>query len=218
MNTTFIRDWLRALKRHPVRVIGIALVLLLLWLLRVFAEGETYEAERKWLAARSDTAMWILHLIAAHWWWIGWFLIPLTITVVLVWAAIDAARENRKKLVPIEYLTEQALREAVIKWLSHRFSDFKIEKAFLFGSIMHDDYATSDVDVVVVYRSMSDKQLTKIGRTLKTKVANDFKVTFGHPLHLTLIAAQEAQILEGFLHKAGEHRAVNINGASNASH
>jgi predicted nucleotidyltransferase len=211
-------NWLRELRRHPARVVWSGLVFFILWLARVFEEGEVFEGARNWLAARFDTATRFLHFIAAHWWWIPWAFVPVTVMAVLLWAAVDADKENRRKLVPIETTTERALRAAVTKWLSHRFADFGIEKAFLFGSVMHDHYATSDVDVVVVYREMTERQLAKTGRDLKTKVASEFERTFGHALHLTLIAAQEAVLLEKFLRDAGRHQPVKMNGASNASY
>jgi predicted nucleotidyltransferase len=213
-----MNNWLRELRRHRARVVGSAFIFFILWLARIFEEGEIFEGGRNWLATHSDVAMRLLHFIAAHWWWVPWAFVPVTVMAILVWAAVDADRENRGKLVPLETLTEQALREAVTKWLSDRFADFGIEKAFLFGSVMHDHYATSDVDVVVVYREMTERQLAKTGRNLKTKVASEFERTFRHPLHFTLIAAQEAVLLQKFLRDAGRHQPVKINRASSASY
>jgi len=212
MNTAFIRDWWHALRRYPVRALGLALVPLFLWLLQIFAEGEAYDAERNWLAARSDTAMWILHLIAAHWWWVGWFLIPLTIIGILVWAALDARNARRANFKPIGTLADDQLLDLVVRWLTRRLSDRKLYVASgtLFGSITHNHFPTSDVDVIIFFEKLTKRKQASISRKLRLEVAKEFMQTFGHPLHLQFYSSHEEKPMNRFIDKQSNPIALTL--------
>jgi predicted nucleotidyltransferase len=67
-----------------------------------------------------------------------------------LWLRLRAPREHSR---PIEKLADDELKKQTSKWLSHKFSERRlhVRTAELFGSIVHDHYETSDVDVIVCF-------------------------------------------------------------------
>ena len=103
------------------------------------------------------------------------------------------------------------LRAKIVKWLAS-FAEERtlyINKAFLFGSIVHDHYPTSDVDLIIEFKLslMTDWRLGTI-LEIKGKIANDFERTFGHKLHITFFCSNEGAQRDRFLKKAGKFELV----------
>lgn len=200
--------------RRPRRILG-ALGLLLFslawWSIKEFVEDTAFEKWRAWLEGHFDLAMRAFHFIAAHWWWIPWGLVPISIAVMLGWAIADARKTVRDRMIPVQHLEDRDLHDQAKSWLKHRLSEktLKVKQAFLFGSVIHDHYPTSDVDLGVIVEPTTDRQLARIGRELKKKLAQDFKYTFGHSLHISFFVADEQSRLMDFLAKAGEHEPID---------
>jgi hypothetical protein len=120
----------------------------------------------------------------------GWvFFVILFGGLAFIWW--DARRVQNKQAA--EALTtgwawsnEREKRDQVTRWLQSVFSDkgLRIRRAFLFGSILHDHYTTSDVDLVVLFDNLSDRRITKLVRRIKGKIRLDFQNTFSHLLHV----------------------------------
>jgi hypothetical protein len=209
----YLRDFIVALKRpRNFLLAGLAIIVWLIgWYVGQLVQNTAYDATTKWLTKRSDLAMRVLHFIAAHWWWIPWGLVPLTIIAILAWTAADARKAARNRMIPVEHLEDRDLHDQAKAWLKYRLSDkaLGIKEAFLFGSVIHDHYPTSDVDLGVVLQRVPDKRLARIGRDLKGKLATDFKHTFGHSLHISFFVVDEGTRLADFLAKAGEHEPLD---------
>jgi predicted nucleotidyltransferase len=105
---------------------------------------------------------------------------------------------------------EKERREIVTRWLIATLSDstLRIDLAFLFGSVVHDHYPTSDVDLLVEFEPTTDRKIGSIVRRVKESVAHDFQRTFGHKLHVTFFASDEADSREAFLNRAGNHSLI----------
>lgn len=134
------------------------------------------------------------------------FALYLALTVVRVLRA--ALHETQRQPVPTSgQVHERELFDAVHRWLERELSDTKlhIQQAFLFGSILHDHYATSGVDLIVVLHPKSNNR--RAGDRLRNRIAPHFKKHFGHRLHLEFKSETE---LSGFLSRAGEHEQLII--------
>ena len=109
-------------------------------------------------------------------------------------------------------LNDTDLHEHARKWLEHQLSNKKLRaaEAFLFGSVVHTHYATSDVDVVVYLGTSKDREIAKAGRLIKDNVARDFQRTFGHRLHVQLFSPQEKESKERFLSDAGKVEEIKL--------
>src|SRR6266481_1881310 len=140
--------------RRIITLVGAALLTVTVEAVKYFTEEAAFENARLWLVARSRAAMIVLQFIAAHAWWIPWGLVPLTVIVMLIWIAIDTRKLARSRMVPIEQLEDHELYAQATVWLSKRLAERKlhVEGACLFGSIMHDRYPTSDVDVAIWFK------------------------------------------------------------------
>jgi predicted nucleotidyltransferase len=110
-------------------------------------------------------------------------------------------------------LSEAALRARVSQWIPGALKKKKIraDQLLLFGSITHDHYPTSDIDLIVQFSPMSDRKIASAVRMIKGAIAEDFERTFGHRLHVTFFCAHEAASRDSFLKKAGNY--VPISGA-----
>lgn len=132
------------------------------------------------------------------------------ITVVLIgW---DVRRFIQAGLTPITNLTEQSLHERAKKWLSAHATQNKklgIERAYLFGSILQYHYPTSDVDLLIVYKPMANRSIARLARYVKRRIATDFKLTFGHRLHVTFYCEGDKH-LAGFLVEAGKRDPLDL--------
>ena len=95
---------------------------------------------------------------------------------------------------PLELLEDADLAKQATRWLSVTLSDRKLhleKRAYLFGSIIHDHYETSDVDVIVEFQPIKDSQIAKSVRRIRNEIASAFQQKFGHKLHVTFFCANE---------------------------
>ena len=90
----------------------------------------------------------------------------------------------------------------ILFWLSGRLanSEIGVLRAYLFGSVTHNDYATVDVDVCVLFNQMSDVAYNRKMRQIQP-ITREFKRTFNNPLHLQKFLAEEEDEFEDFLGK-----------------
>lgn len=111
-----------------------------------------------------------------------------------------------------ERLEEIEKHKQISRWLGHELSEksSQINSVVLFGSIVHDHYPTSDVDLLIYLRRMSDRRIGPLVRHIKQKVATEFQNTFSHALHVTFFCEHEGTAMEQFLEKAGKHEAIKI--------
>ena len=125
-------------------------------------------------------------------------------------------REVKKRPLPkpnptLEQIGDQELREQSAQWLIKRLSNkkMKVERAILFGSIVHDHFPTSDVDVIVVIEQMSNRQSGIAGRKVK-ELRAEFKARFNHALHLQFYLASEKDRLNKFLVGLGKYEELKL--------
>jgi predicted nucleotidyltransferase len=115
--------------------------------------------------------------------------------------------------IPLERRTHEALRSEVRLWLLKRLPDkeLHVEQAFLFGSIVYDHINKSeDIDLLVCFEPLTDKQLRRAVLVFKGSVSKDFKNAFGLPLHLQFFSADEKARFDDFVGRLGKREALNI--------
>lgn len=95
-------------------------------------------------------------------------------------------------------LEDADLKKIVSKWLIAKLSDSRVQQAALFGSVVHDHFTTSDIDVIVRFKQMPDAQVGKAVRHIKGPIAERFKDQFGHDLHVKFFMAAEKAGYEAF--------------------
>ena len=90
-------------------------------------------------------------------------------------------------------------------WLNWHLAsaNMGVSKAYLFGSVTHNFYGTSDVDAVLLFKQMSAKEYVKKQSKLKS-VAQGFTKTFGKPLHFQRFLAEESGEFERFVSMQSE--------------
>jgi predicted nucleotidyltransferase len=112
----------------------------------------------------------------------------------------------------VAHLEDEELRQRASRWISTWLSDtgLCVRRAFLFGSVVHDHYPTSDVDVIVLSGPMSEMKAMRVGRKIRTEMRRQFKLRFGHPLHVQLFHATETVRFEEFLSRLGTFQELPI--------
>lgn len=214
-----IHAWLEAFRRHPIRTflaIGSAIAFTIAGIKLADAEDAAFDALLKWAVATSRPTMVILlHFVWLHRIWIPWSLVPLTLVVLMILAAIDAKAILLEPLPSIEQIKDQDLYMQAKAWLETRLSQkhLYVAEAFLYGSIVHDHYPTSDVDVLIVYKSASDKRLKRAGQELQEMVKREFRHRFGHALHSKFLCAAESELQRDYLATAGDHIKLDLGSA-----
>jgi predicted nucleotidyltransferase len=132
--------------------------------------------------------------------------------VCLIWWDIRNQSQNQFAAYAksLERLSENERTYAIEKWLANSFSDkrLSIKRAYLFGSIVHDHYQTSDVDLVAEFLALKDSRIRRNVRDVKDVIAKDFFNTFGHPLHVTFFCSDEDEQRRAFLLKAGRTKSI----------
>lgn len=143
-----------------------------------------------------------------------WITTPLALMMFAVLLYRVKGRPLPKSPPTIDQLEDKELREQASKWISNWLSDRKlcIQRAVLFGSVVYDHYATSDVDVIIVAEAMTNRKAARIGRKIKNEMRRDFNVRFGHPLHVQLFDATEKDRFEQFLSRLGKFEEVPLKG------
>ena len=98
-------------------------------------------------------------------------------------------------------LKDQKLRDLASRWLSRKLfdPDLCVERAILFGSVVHDHFPTSDVDVLILMKPVAYRKAVKSGRKIKTEVRRNFKQTFDHQLHFQFFVYDEKDRFDKFL-------------------
>jgi predicted nucleotidyltransferase len=111
-----------------------------------------------------------------------------------------------KSRPPIEKLEDQALYERAKSWLQKRLSNknMKVERAIIFGSVIYEHVPTTDVDVIVILRQMSDKASARSGQKIKS-LGKEFFERFGHELHVQLFLTREQERIDAFLAKLNKY-------------
>ena len=213
-----IKQWVREVVR-PRRLVVLVLSLAITIFrdeIRNHLEDAVSAITVSWFKENADTATGITNFIGHYWWAIPWCLVPLSISGVIVFAAIDSHSNTiHHTVVPREKLDDRDLHDRAKSWLESRLSANQlVDEAFLFGSIVHDHYATSDVDVIVVFKSAREKQIGNAGRELKERVAREFKQNFDHPLHFQLFSADESSRKRKFLTDTGKYEALTLRSPS----
>ena len=206
--------WFWAL-RKPRRLILTFLVLLAGWLLnrlQDWVNGLAVQTLQARVAAHSQLTIGILKFIAAHFIWVPWAFVPITVVAILVWGVFDASQAVRERIPALQTLIDEDLHKRVVSWLVQYLSNKKlaIQAAFLFGSIVYTHYDTSDVDVLILFKPMRDKSLSKLVREIKYNGAQRFEQTFRHRLHVQTYAASEASRCDMFLAKQGKYESLQL--------
>ena len=194
---------------RPSRTFGVIAIVFsaLIWLLDWAARVDFISEHFDWLRRGAMIASpWLPYPL-----WV-WPLLLVTGLCLIWWDSIrrDQILRFNDHDVPHARATEKDMHERAAKWLASLLSEHKfyVNQAFLFGSIIHDDYQTSDVDLIVEFTSLSDRGLASVVRNIKGKVARDFERTFGHKLHVTFFCSYEIMALDEFLRRAGNYESI----------
>jgi predicted nucleotidyltransferase len=101
----------------------------------------------------------------------------------------------------LESLEDADLKTAASKWLRAKLSarGLHITNAALFGSIVHEHFKTSDVDVIVKFAALSERQIASAVRQIKGPLASAFERQFGHDLHVKFFCTEEVEGHSAFL-------------------
>lgn len=93
--------------------------------------------------------------------------------------------------------------EAVGRWLADAASDVSplIAEMHLFGSLLERDASPSDVDVVIVFRDWDV-------RGHCTAIQEQFRRSFGYPLHIQMFHVSQGMQLASFLGRAERTRRI----------
>lgn len=131
-----------------------------------------------------------------------------TIQQLLFWVS---ERSKGKPLSPMEKLEGRALYEQSKAWLEKRLSEkrMKAESAFLFGSVIHDHFPTTDVDVLVVLQKASDGASARAGQRIKD-LRKGFLKRFGHTLDVQLFLSREEGGVKTFLCKLNKYEKLTL--------
>jgi predicted nucleotidyltransferase len=100
----------------------------------------------------------------------------LVLACAILWRAWRDPNFGRVVPKSIAALEDDDLKKQASRWLIARLSEqkFHIQQAALFGSIVHDHFRTSDVDVIVRFKPISEKVIGKTVRRIKGQLANEF--------------------------------------------
>jgi predicted nucleotidyltransferase len=117
----------------------------------------------------------------------------LVLLCAILWRALHDPNFGRIAPKSIAALEDFDLKMQASKWLAARLSEqkFHIQQAALFGSIVHDHFRTSDVDVIVRFKPISNRIVGKTVRRIKSQLGPEFKERFGHDLHVKFFCADE---------------------------
>jgi predicted nucleotidyltransferase len=112
----------------------------------------------------------------------------------------------------LEKLEDEDLHRQAANWLMARLSDRKlgVSRAILFGSVVYDHFPSSDVDVIVLFKAISDKKVGSAGRRIKAEIGRQFKQRFDHPLHAQLYHASEEARFSKFLSKLEKYEELPL--------
>jgi predicted nucleotidyltransferase len=132
----------------------------------------------------------------------------------LIWWDIRqrGASNTRAQIAQQAGAGEKDVRDRIVKWLASASAQQKpyVNQAFLFGSVVHDHYPLSDVDLIIEFKPVSDRRLEKLARKIKGKISEEFERTFQHKLHVTFFCSDETAQRDRFLNKAGKHSSVSF--------
>jgi predicted nucleotidyltransferase len=142
----------------------------------------------------------------------GWSIIPaMIIGLGLIWIDASRAARHRAKDAPesrkqLEYID---LKKAARNWLRTKLSDSKlaVQQAWLFGSITHDHYDTSDVDIIILFKPMGERQIAAAVRKITDQLASQFRLKFNRDLHVKFFCAHEENNRMNFLART-KHEAL----------
>jgi predicted nucleotidyltransferase len=100
-----------------------------------------------------------------------------------------------------DQLTDADLKAQVTNWLITKLSvrAFHITAVTLFGSVVHNHFKTSDVDVIVRFAPLRERQIALAVRKIKGPMSSEFKRQFGHDLHVKFFCAEEVEGYNAFL-------------------
>lgn len=143
------------------------------------------------------------------------------ITIVIVGIIVILADHRRiirqrktlsRGVPPLQRLEDEELHDQASRWLSKILSDksLRVQRAILFGSIVHDHYPTSDVDVIVLFKPLRNSQAGKIGRKIKGQIGSDFNRRFAHRLHVQLYLDSEKVRCRKFLSGLGKYEELTL--------
>ncbi len=115
----------------------------------------------------------------------------------------DRASNFRIHTAKYEGAGETDLHARIADWLAKSLAEpaLYINQAFLFGSIVHDTYKTSDVDLIIEFKSVGDRQLAARVKKIKGRIAHEFELTFPHKLHVTFFVLMNARNANSFWQK-----------------
>lgn len=124
----------------------------------------------------------------------------------------EAQALRRQPLPPPSQLQKQELRRDVIAWLETQLAWKKahIGRVFLYGSIVHDHYPSTDVDVVIVFMPAWERTIRRAAKYLHEQIRPAFRQRFGMPLHPQFYLASEELALSGYLERAGKFQEVSL--------
>lgn len=129
----------------------------------------------------------------------------------LLWAPIQLWREDRQKrlrelaLPSASQIEQRDVLDAAREWLESRLGarNLYVGEAYLYGSVVHDHYPTSDVDVLIAFKAASMKRLRSAGLILREELRREFRQDFQRALHIKVFCAHERDRQAAYMTEAG---------------
>lgn len=136
---------------------------------------------------------------------VGGVVFLLIIAVVKLGEARQAIRSEAIERRRMKNL-QQSRTKIIADWLGNRLADgdLGIIRAYLFGSVTHDDYETNDVDLLLLYNDMSDASYTRKACRLQKRLSSEFEQTFNKGLHFQRFLKREEKGFHDFLAQQSE--------------
>lgn len=182
------REWWRAVVAY---LIALPLSIVGLLILGIPVLG------RRWTGV-TDTFLihWLLPLSSPY----LVIIVPISVLIYFFHQKIARMIASVRSVPVLVGSQEQTLRDAVRPWLKSRLaaSKLQVEHAGLFGSILRDHYTTSDVDLAVLVKPVTEKRFGRIAACLRGVVARDFKESFGHRLQVQFFSANDIDAFNTF--------------------
>lgn len=198
---------MKKIKKWLGRIIGIWTILA--WLPDALEKCEATVKYGKWLYMHiggGHISVWLWKIVVPL---IGLGIILSDPIQKLVYWLVERSRGGPSS--PMEKLEDRALYERSKAWLEKHLADKKleVESAILFGSVVHNHFPTTDVDVLVVLKNASDKASARAGQRVKD-LRKEFLKTFNHRLDVQLFLSKEEEGLKEFLSKLNKYEWLTL--------
>ena len=132
-------------------------------------------------------------------------LITIFITIIVQYSRVRSIIRKEHNQFQLMMAEQQDEAHIITNWLKLRLTKTKlgISEAYLFGSITHSSYETDDVDVVLLFKEMTQKEYMKKAEK-QLIIERVFARTFGKKLHYQRFLVEESNEFHEFVSMQSE--------------